>query len=338
MSEENPPFRSMTPEELRQAFLQAAAGPREGHDRFFNSFKYVHDILHGNPGAGVDEGVRLMSACRSIDSAAYGGIHKGSAFYWLGIGAFLVHDVELAAFFFDAAVSEDLRAGADPETNPTPALRFIQIEGEPPEQAARDLVQLTQARVEELIQNYNARPGAKGAPQPLDIASLRRQLLRPAIQTGREAWRSLATALISFALEWDYRNALLDLRPGQGTAEPIFLHLFKGCLLFESLLKANPSVAIPAGAVTLSQVLNALNSQLGIGASPRVGSTNLPQIVADLTAADESMQTAIIFTGRVRNTIGHNLGWLVTLDNNIYSRLFRMISSSCLHAVATLYP
>lgn len=338
MPDQNPPFRSMTPEELREAFLKAAAGPREGHNRFFNGFKYVHDILYGNPGAGVDEGLRLMSVCRSIDLSAYGHVHKGSAFYWLGIGAFLVHDVELAAFFFDAAVSEDLRAGAHPESDPTPALRFIQIEGEPPEQAARDLVRLAQARVEELIQNYTARPGARALPQPLDMAGLRRQLLRPAVQAGREGWRSLVTAFISFALEWDYRNALLDLRPGQGTAEPIFLHLFKGCVLFESLLKANPSVSIPPKAVTLRQVLNALHSQLGIAANPNVGNVNLPQIVADLPAADETMQTAITLTAKVRNTIGHNLGWFVAIDNTTYSRLFRMISSSCLHAVATLYP
>jgi hypothetical protein len=328
----------MSPEELREAFLHAAAGPREGHNAFFNGFKYVHDILHGNPGAGVDQGIHLMTACRSIDNAAYSHVHKGSAFYWLGIGAFLVHDVEVAAFFFDAAVSEDLRAGADPETNPTPALRFLQVEGEPPEQAARDLVRLAQARVEELINNYSARSGARAVPQPLDIAGLRRQFLRPAIQTGREAWRSLVTAFISFALEWDYRNALLDLRPGQGTAEPIFLHLFKGCVLFESLLKANPSVVIPPEATTLGQVLNALHSQLGIGANPKVGNSNLPQIVAELPQADESMQTAIVLTARVRNTIGHNLGWLVAIDNTTYSRLFRMISSSCLHAIAALYP
>jgi hypothetical protein len=326
----------MTPEELREAFLRAAAGPMEGHNDFFNRFTFVSDILHGNPGAGVDDGLRLLSTCRSIDLGAYGRIHKGSPFYWLGIGAFLVHDVELAAFFFDAALSEDLRAGIDLDLYPTPAIRFIRLECDPPEQAARELVQLAHGRVDELIQNYNARLGALVVPQALDIAGLRRRFLGPAIHPGREAWRTLATAFISFALEWNYRNALLDLRSEQGTAEPIFLHLFKGCLLFESLLKANPT--LPPGANTLAKVLRELHAQLGIVANPIVGNTTLPQIVADLPAADESVQTAIMFTARVRNTIGHNLGWLVSIDTGTYSRLFRMISSSCLHAVSALYP
>lgn len=334
MTEEKPPFRSLTQEQLREAFLQVASGPREGHNRFFNSFKYVDDILRGDPAAGVDAGLLLLNACRSFDPAAYNQVHKGSAYYWLGIGAFRVHDVELAAFFFDAAVSEDLRAGADPESNPTPALRFIQVEGEPEEQAALNVVRLAQARIEELIANYQARAGAHN----LDMPALRRKFLRPAIGLGREAWRSLATAFISFALEWDYRNMLLDVRPGQGTAEPVFLHLFKGCVLFESLLKANPSVPIPPQAVTLRQVLDTLHQHLGVPGTPNVGNSNLPQIVLDLAAANEDVQTAVLFTARVRNTIGHNLGWVVTIDNTIYSRLFRMISSSCLHAVATLYP
>jgi len=41
-------------------------------------------------------------------------------------------------------------------------------------------------------------------------------------------------------IEWDYRSTLIELRPGDGTAEPFFIHLFRGCVLFESLLKANP--------------------------------------------------------------------------------------------------
>lgn len=333
----NSQYRNLSEDELRETFLTAVAGPREDHNAFFDGFKYVHDILRGDPSAGVDQGLHLLYSCLHIDSQAYEQIHKGTAFYWLGIGAYRVHDHELAAFFFDAAVSEDLRAGADPDTNPTPALRFIQIEGEPEEQAARVLVQLTQARVQELIDNYNARFALKVKSPRLSIDGLRQKFLRPAVTPGKESWRSLATAFISFSLEWDYRNALLDIRPGPGTSEPFFLHLFKGCVLFESLLRTNETSPIPSNTRSLSSVLRYLHSQLGISSNLQCGNTNLPQIIRDLATADESIETSIIFASRIRNTIGHNLGWVVAIDKNIYGRLFRMITSSCLHAIATLY-
>jgi hypothetical protein len=50
--------------------------------------------------------------------------------------------------------------------------------------------------------------------------------------------RTLVSTFISFLAEWDYRSRLIDLSDA-GSKEPFFSHLFRGCLLFESLLKAN---------------------------------------------------------------------------------------------------
>ena len=330
-------YRQMDQDELQELFLQAVRGPRKEHNTFFSSFKYVHDVLYGDPSQGVQSGLQLLNSCRSIDSEAYDEIHKGSPYYWLGIGAFRANDHELAAFFFDAAVSEDIRAGADPLDNPTPALRFIMIEGEPEEQAARSLVRMAQARVEELLGDYNSRPGAPGDHNHLSIEDLRTHFLSTAVSASGSRWRSLATAFISYSLEWDYRNMLIDIRPGPGTSEPFFLHLFKGCVLFESLLKANPTVQLPSGAHTLRYVLRHLSDQLGIPDNLQVGNTTLNQTVNELDAADRSIVTAIETAAKVRNTIGHDIGWVVALDKITYSRLFRMISASCLHSIATLY-
>ncbi|MBI5564319.1 MAG: hypothetical protein HY870_05460 [Chloroflexi bacterium] len=337
--QESERFYNMTSEELRDAFQLAAAGTRKQQSDFFNRFKYVHDILHGNPGAGVKQGSYLLNECLKIDPVAYRDIHKGDAFYWLGIGSFLVHDVEIGTFFFDAAVSEDLHAHADPDSDSTPAFRFILLQGEEPKQAAQELVQQAQARVQDLIDNYNTRSGAKNTPTPFSIADLRRRFLRRAVQANGEKWRSLVTAFISFILEWDYRNALFDLRPGGGTAEPFFLHLFKGCVLFESLLKTNPSSDIQDKEAPLARVINCLYSQLDFRAPLNFDPkrAKLPDVVTALASIDESVQTAFQYTEKVRNTIGHNLSWDVEIDKITYSRIFRMISSACLHTIATLY-
>ncbi len=329
-------YANLTEDELRQAFLAASNGSNLDANRFFNQFKYKNDLFAGNAAAALNQGLDLLNRCHSIDETAFARIHKGTAYYWIGIAAFLVHEIELATFFFDASVAEDIRAGADPINNPTPSIRFILIDGEAPAQAARNLVQVMQARTEELIENYNNRPGRIAGAVPLTIADVRERFLKPAITPGRENLRSSATTFISFNMEWDFRNLLFDISPIQGTAEPFFLHLFKGCVLFESLLKGKLINPPPLNS-PLGDSLKYLHNELGIPDNLNIGKTDFPTIIADLAGADDSIQTAIQFTGRIRNTLGHNLGWVVSLDKASYHRLFRMVSSSCLHAIFCLY-
>src|SRR5262249_4613592 len=104
-----------------------------------------------------------------------------------------------------------------------------------------------------------------------------------------------------------------------------------------SLLKANPKDTPPSTALTLGPVLQYLSSLLGIPRNIAIGNIDFPGLLADLSSADDSTTTAIKFTGRVRNTVGHNLGWKVALDKSQYDLLARMIASSCLHVIACLY-
>jgi hypothetical protein len=332
-------YSNLTEDALRQAFLTASTAPLEDQNSFFNHFKYHADLWGGNPAAALYQGLDLMIRCRGIDEKAYAVIHKGSAYYWLGIAAFQLYEYELGTFFFDAAVSEDIRAGYDSIKRPTPSFLFILIEGEAREQAAREIVRNNQARIEELIENYNNRPGLNTNIDGLTVSLLRERFLRRAISPGGDNLRSLATTLISFSLEWDFRNMLFDIVPSFGTVEPFFLHLFKGCVLFESLLKCNPTVAInlPPAKSNLSNVLKCLHSQLGIPTKLDLTSSDLQSILTSLSTKDESIKTAIQYTGLLRNTLGHNLGWVVNLDKNQYNRLFRMVCTSCLHTIACLY-
>lgn len=337
MSPDKPEMPEVSDRELTTMLRKAAEEGPQSADHFFGSFGYVRELLKGDFSAALDQGISLLLKCQSLDHGAYVAIHKGTPFYWLGTAAFLLHDHQTATFFYDAAVSEDLRAGADPVMNPTPALHFIQIDGAQPNQAARNLVRMAQARVEDVINEYNSMPGRSTSVPELTIHDLREFFLRPAVSPGLERWRSLATTFISFLLEWDYRSTLLDLRADVGTSEPFFIHLFKGCVLFESLLKTNPNHQVPAGVRSLGQVLQLFHSLLGIPHNISIGNTDFPTILHDLGNADNRIQTAIEFAGRIRNTVGHNLGWGVNLDKNQYSRLVRMVATSCLHAIACLY-
>jgi hypothetical protein len=336
MQQNQSQVRQFTDDEFRTMFLQAANEGPDSANHFFSIFLYAHEILQGNYLQGLNQGISLLMSCRSIDEEAYERIHKGVPFYWLGTAAFLVHDYETATFFYDAAVSEDLRRGADPINNSTPALRFIQVEDDP-QHIAKPLIQAVQGRIREVISNYNARSGRPANVAEITLSDIRNHFLRLAVSPGHKGWRSLATTFISFVIEWDYRDKILDLRPREGTAEPFFIHLFKGCVLFESLLKANPSVKLPESATNLGSVLQHLHTHLGTPHDIRIGASDFQSILDNLAGAGDSIQTAVEFTGKIRNTVGHDLGWVIQISKHQYHQLFRMVTSSCLHAIACLY-
>ena len=131
-------------------------------------------------------------------------------------------------------------------------------------------------------------------------------------------------------------SVLTTLRPTEGTTEPFFLHLFKGCLLFESLLKANPKNKPPKKCNTLTKVLGYLYLDLGLQQPPDIGNIDFQTILGSLPDGN-SLPVAIEYAGKIRNTLGHDLGWKATLDTATYESLASKVAFACLHAIACLY-
>lgn len=338
-TEQTHQFLDLTADELKAALIENAYRKDSESRRWFSRFKFAYDAVNGNPHIALGQGLDLLNRCRALDEDAYKEIHKGGAFYWLGIASFLLHEYEMATFFFDAAVSEDMRWG---DGIKTPAMLFMQLDDENPEQAAKQLTKDAHNRINRWVTDYNSLSGASSTPMSIQI--LRERLFIPSLDPKHSAWRSIATTFISFSLEWDNRNTLLDIRIEPGTFEPFYIHLFKGCLLFESLLKENPSpdqwrLAKGIGN-NLGQVLNYYSTALGSRSKEKLGekiSGDLQKILTDLETADNSIFTAIKLTARLRNTVGHNLGWEDGLTKIEYQKLFMMVASSCIHVIACLY-
>jgi hypothetical protein len=200
-------------------------------------------------------------------------------------------------------------------------------------QAARALVTLLRERIEKSVNNYCTRSDAR-APS-LTFDEIRTSFLLPAMQVGNEHLRTLVTTFISFILELDHRRTLIDIRPELGTAEPFFIHLFKGCLLFESLLKNKASNK----GKKLEAVLRELRARLGFSGREQmvISARDFQKIINDLPSNDNSVYWAIVQTGRIRNTTGHNLGWRVALDPTTYNTLAESVAIACLHTLACLY-
>ena len=158
--------------------------------------------------------------------------------------------------------------------------------------------------------------------------------------THKPGLRTLVTAFITYCIEWDFRNDHFELGVREGTSEPFFLHLFRGCLLFESLLKHNPRIA-PNGN-TLNQMLNDKQIRAELKTEPVEGKGGgkiflLDDVFDGLLSFDSSISNAIKITYMARNTLGHSLSWNKNISQKQYYELYFIIASSCLHVIACLW-
>jgi len=251
--------------------------------------------------------------------------HKGTPFYFMGIAAFASHDYQTATFFFDAAVAEDVHHY--PGDNNKPALVFMRLD-KTKETAAQQIVQIVAAKLDAALKDYARRQGSKS----LTLNNVRDHFLNHLKQPHM---RTLTTTFISFLAEWDYRLQMIDLAPDV-SREPFFTHLFRGCLLFESLLKEKASKSHKRK--TLAPLVNDhLRTALDIGKQVKTKSPSLQAILRQLKQ-NQKLRTAIQCTVQTRNTLGHNLVWAATsLNHRNYDLLAHNIAASCLHAIACLY-
>lgn len=297
---------------------------------FFDMHRpYLTQISSGQYSQAIDAGLKFLSDARQFAPNKYTTTPKGTPFYFLGIAAFLAHDYQTATFFFDAAASEDLNY--DPAKLDAPALLFMQLETRNQNQAALPIVKNIVTELDAAVKNYNQRSGSKN----LTVDDVRQYFLNYILAAQNRHLRSLTTTFISFLAERSYRSSLIELS-AVGSHEPFFMHLFKGCLLFESLLKENPTKRPQMG--MLGPILkDELSGELAIPSSIVIGGTPFDEI-AQALSPNQSIETTIECTGRTRNTLGHNLVWATTsLDSNAYNLLAQNITTSCLHAISCLY-
>lgn len=281
----------------------------------------------------------LLRTCKRIDADAFRKIHKGNPYYYIGIASYLMDDYQTAIYFFDAAVTEDLTFGADPLDNPKPSTRFLMLEGDASGQAAKDLTKFAQTKVERICDYYRSTlPKHKSTPQ-LTLEFLRSNFIYYSLMKIENAGlRTLVTALITYCIEWDFRNSHFEYGIGEGTSEPFFMHLFRGCVLFESLIKENPSIQIEEN--NLNSMLNNKEIRNKLQIDPIQGKGidfTLDDLFGELSEYDHSISDAIRIAYLTRNTLGHNLGWNPNISQSQYQDLYFIIASSCLHVIASLW-
>jgi hypothetical protein len=295
-----------------------------------NFHRYRQYIDADQNSKAVEAALDFLAERKAADSAQYTADHKGSPFYVLGYAAFASHDYPSASLYFDAAVAADLTYHRG--NHNTSALRFMQLltdEGEP--LLARNNIAAMIVSTEKLLDDYRNRPGA----QPITLNEIRNRFLCKIITTGAAPQRALVTALLSFVAEWPYRAKQIELVEA-GSREPFFLHILRGCILFESLLKAAPGTP---RLNTLGSALHHHATTLAINpANIATSETDFNNVLVSLRLL-MPMEDTINTCAKSRNTVGHNLVWATSdLTPQNYNLLVKNVAASCVHAISKLYP
>jgi hypothetical protein len=280
-------------------------GPETG-DRFFEAYG------PGNLIVGIDKIYErfhdyelLLTIIQDIDPKKYLKIHKGTPYYFLGWLAFIIRDYEKAVFYMDSALAEDKRKSPSQPLSTwikNPAGKFFCLDPE-----GHTATAIT-AQLKRIIGEQFSRFNRESKPsRDLNIADWVKRFVHPAIADNKF---SFVTSIYSFLLEFKDRQHMLNLKPTiDGSAEPYLVHLFKGGLIFESLMKYyyNP------GARTLGGCLNGQTFRQDFSlTSVSTSASSLQEIVNAVT--DDKALTAFTTVSKIRNTTGHNLTW-----DNVFS-------------------
>lgn len=316
---------------VREVYQQLEInGPQVG-DWFFETFG-PGNVLNwvDRPYERFSDYEELLRILEQADPEKYHAIHKGTPFYYLCWTAFDLRNFEKALFYIDAAISEDIRKLPNDWIN-QPGSAFL-ILRDPQLQVARRTIENLRQRLDQELNRFNnisERP-------PLDIQAFVDRFVRVLVLEQDVTKRTIVSAFYVFLLEYFDRYLELRLRSSVGgSILPFVIHLFKGGLIFESLLKhLYPDPAQPRR--TLGNILNSPVYQNDFPGQIPTGSSTLQDIVDEIQG--NSIQSAFTATSRLRNTTGHNLVWDDVFSNpDTYANLFCQEMNAILYLISSKF-
>lgn len=315
----------------RLSFRQLSVlGPEDG-DRFFEAFGPGNtvDVIQ-RPFERFEDYEFLMSAIQRDDPTKYAEIHKGTPFYFMAWTAFDLRNYEKAVYYMDSAIEEDRRARPTSWMD-NPGYAFLKFEDSSNQVATRITKHLLE-NVNRELDRFNALSGRL----PITIDLLREGFVDNLMQSPEK--HPIVTAFYTFILEAEDRKKEILLRgTGGGSIEPILTFLFKGGLIFETLLKQlYPTQDNGQLCKTLGNVFNTGVFKTDFLNTVDTSSTSLIDIV-DVIVNDD-MQTAFNVASKLRNTTGHNLVWDdVFSEPENFRKLYEQLINAILYVISVKY-
>lgn len=301
------------------------------HDDLFENFgpgNTIDIILQPYERLKAYEGI--LNELKTADPIKYDQVHKGTPFYFMSWLAFTTEDYSKAIFYMEAAAHEDIKTFAN--NNPKsdkwhiyPAASFLLLNGNLTGPTARNITLEIENEFVLQLERFNKKTGANLTKDILIERFIKNKI-------HKSEFRSIISALYAFLLECRTKILMIRLKSNdnEGSMEPFFIHLFRGCLVFESLMKS--MYQNHSSSKTLGGYLAVANRDLQIGQiKPPIYKGRKEWILADilnlLPAWDSEpyQEKAIAVTYAIRNTTGHDLGWPNKFNTSAYTELFESI-------------
>lgn len=274
----------------------------------------------------------LLAQIRRVLPKRYPIMHKGTPFYLMGWLAYEMRNFEKGVFYMDAALSEDTKNDPSGWTD-APAAAFIFLNDHHPKAVANGITFQARNEIDSHLTRFSSESGLG-----LDIGTLVDKFFRPHARDA--AYRSIITSLLTFLLEGKDLQLQIGLRSHHGgSLEPFLTHLFKGGLIFESLLKRKYG----ASGNTLGPYLNAGKADLSLSSKPLYKEMSTPIKLEDIPAflqnwsGKDFHERAIAIAYAVRNTTGHDLGWQDIFTEDLYKVLFDGIVNAIFWVIKKAY-
>ena len=277
---------------------------------------------------------RLMRVLLESDAQKLKCMHKGTPYYFLGWTAFQMGRFETALIYMDLAVAEDMRANpAGWRENPAGSFMMLNPDGG----AASDIVREIRAILGKQMQRHRASCDGEEASIDEFVLRLTNEFLRPG-DSERSMDRSIVGLLYVFLLEFQTRFSELQLRcDNSGTIQPFVSHLFKGALLFESLLNHWYGEGLKKPTITRLFKGEAFKNDRG--------KATLDTTADDLNAVLVAMRgkltwvSAFSACSKLRNTMGHRVQWKDDFnEDGNYQLMFEWVTSAILFLLLAKLP
>lgn len=269
----------------------------------------------------------LLTAFREDDEEKYNKIHKGTPFFFLAYTGYDLNNFEKALFYLDAAITEDIRAGGEWRTLPAGQLLTLKW---PTAQVAKRVTKRIRSDLETEIERFNKTSQCIG----IKLDCLIRHFVEKLID-GEAKHRGIVTAFYTFLIEFEERCRELRLRgSGGGSLEPFVVHLFKGGLILESLLKfLYPKRRDGKPTETLDQVFKTEDFRNDFVQKVKTSARTL-QAVHECIKNQSDLPTALNVTAQLRNTTGHNLVWDDIFTEDVYKALVEQELNAALYVIS----
>jgi len=273
----------------------------------------------------------LLKALKATDSSKLDGMHKGTPYYFLAWASFDIKDYERALFYLDAAIAEDIRLWGNGWTDTPVGNMLTFIEGGTAIRIIQELKSEFERLISQSCSDFNIQ---------IELKQFVDDFVIPLINSDKKN-RSVITSFYSFVLEFQDRREMLNLRSSEGgTIEPFLVHLLKGTLIFETLIKIvghNKDWKIDSGGKRLGESIRTIG-ELHYSSSFTSKYCSLEDAreinnlhdVMDFIKTND-IKTAINVTYFVRNKIAHDLRWDdIFEDIEKYELLFKQVFNAIL--------